>query len=177
MFSRKLQLLVIVLTMGCVQTKADSCLDIKLPEQVRQKLSTAYVGWQIVTAARPPDEDRGTWKDCCAKECPGVIQGKFTDDGQEYVINLIRKTQNKTFQQIILFRENENGLGVVTIDPSSVVGVVSVIRKGPSGTYRDRYEARSIKAERDVIIVSEIDAGALAYYWDGTRFRWISISI
>ena len=136
-------LLVVALVMGCTQAKASPCSDIRLPEQVQQKLSTAYVGWKIVTAALLPYYDRPTWLECCAKECPGLIQGKFTGEQEGHVLNLILKTQNKTLQQIVYFQPTKNGFDVITICPSAVRGPILVIRKGPPDRYRDRYTGRS----------------------------------
>jgi hypothetical protein len=177
MHNPAVRLVVVALILGCIQTRADPCSDIKLPEQVQEKLSTAYAGWKIMTPALLPDYDRSGWRECCAKECPGLIQGKFTDEAQGYAVNLVRKTRAKTFQQIVYFRPAKTGFDVVTIGPSSAVDVVSVIRKGPPGRYRDHYTGKAIKTDRDVVIVSEIDAGAVAYYWDGTRFRFVHTSI
>ncbi len=168
---------VAVLLVVNVQTTADTCSEIKLPEQVRQQLSTAYPGWKIVTGGVLPYYDCDTWQHCCAKECPGIIRGQFTDDEQGYVVNLFRKARDKTFDQVIYFRPVRSGFDVITIAPSMPVGEIVVIRKGPPDTYRDGYSGRTIKAERDVILVENIGGGASAYCWDGRRFQRITTSI
>ena len=159
------------------QSKAEPCSDFKLPLEVQQKLSTAYAGWKIVTSALLPAEDRQTWLECCARDCPGIIRGRFTDDADGYVVNLIRTTGEKRFQQIVYFRPTRDGFDIITVCPSAMRGPILVISKGPPGTYKDGYTGRTVKAQRDVIFTAQIDGRAWVDYWDGSRFRDITTSI
>jgi hypothetical protein len=177
MNSRAVCFMAVALVVGCGGTRADSCSDIKLPQQVQQRLSTAYAGWQIVTPALLDEYDRRLWSARFGNACPGLIKGKFTDEEEGYVVNLVRKAGAVILQQLIYFRPTNGGFDIMTIDPSCVVASVSVIRKGPPGKYRSADTEKSVTVTRETIRSIAMEAGELVYYWDGTRFRSIATSM
>jgi hypothetical protein len=157
---------------------AAGCNTIHVPTEIERVLETKFPGWEKVTPQRlsSPD-DRQIWNDQSRDECPGLIVGHFTGAGIEYVINLVRGLDKTLEQQLILLRISGAAVKTVILDPPSHVGAVWVIRKLPPGLYRSVETGRSVRSRFDVIGFSQIEAGAVIYYWDGKRFRDIVTSI
>src|SRR3954463_313807 len=156
----------------------ETCDEIRTPIEINRILKAKFAGWEIVTPQllSSPD-DRQIWNDQYGAECPGVIAGRFTGRGTEYVINLVRGRDKTLEQQLVLFQISGSTVKTVILEPVAHVGVVWVMRKLPPGVYRSAETDRSVKTKFDVIGFSQIEAGAVVYYWDGKRFRGIVTSV
>src|SRR5690349_11309521 len=83
--------------------QTDICSTANLPEPIQNKLATGYTGWKIVTPALFNASDLHIWNSDHGKECPGMITGKFSGSQVGYVLNLIKRENNKTRQQVLYF--------------------------------------------------------------------------
>jgi hypothetical protein len=120
--------------------------------------------------------DQQIWTEHYAKECPGLIKGRFTDAGEGYVLNLIKKANGQTFQQVVYFQQDENGYVPYVLVKAYKASVVSVLRLFAPGKYKDVINGNSLDISTDTIGLSEIGSGTVVYYWDGVKFRSIVTS-
>ena len=163
--------LVVALLLSSLTAAASPC-DLKnLPEQIQSSLTGDYAGWRIVTPNALETSDRGTWLESYSKECPGIIKGKFSGDQEGYVLNFIKRLNGKTLQQVVYFEPNGSGFSPVVIFPSTAIKIVTVIRKFAPGKYKPSDGGKSLFIKTDTIGISQIDAWAEVYYWDGSSFR------
>jgi len=84
---------------------------------------------------------------------------------------LVKKAPGQTLQQVIYFEPNESGYSPVVIFPSTAIKIVTVIRKFAPGKYKPSDGGKSLFIKTDTIGISQIDAWAEVYYWDGSSFR------
>ncbi|HET7788106.1 MAG TPA: hypothetical protein VFL36_19195 [Myxococcales bacterium] len=145
---------------------------------MRRSLEHEYAGWRVVTEdSLSSEDDREIWARNFSGECPGIAVGRFKGKGLDYAINLIRNTGASLEQQLILFEHTEQGFNTSILFAPSAVGVVSVIRKFGPGIYRSPDSGRPVRIQFDTIGVSEIEGGAVVYYWTGKRFEQIVTSV
>jgi hypothetical protein len=142
-----------------------------IPEQIRSSLHKRYAGWNVVTPNALSTPDRETWLERYPKECPGIIKGNFSGSGDGYVLNLIKNKSGTIFQQIVLFQPTEEGFTPLEIVPPAATAIVVVLRKVPPGRHKPANDEKAISFKTDAIVISQIDARTIVYYWDGTRFR------
>lgn len=159
------------------RARAVACETIALPTVVKRLLDAKFAGWKIVTPEVLRLDDQKIWKECCSSECPGVIRGHFTGRQIEYTVSLVRGSSETLEQQIVFFKARQGGYTTLVIDAPSHVDVIGVLRKVPPGEYRDPDTGRSVRVSVDGIGLSEIEGGAVLYYWDGKQFQSIVTSV
>jgi hypothetical protein len=164
-------LVVAMLLLSCFTAAANPCDQKNLPDQIQASLTKDYAGWKIVTPSTLETSDRETWLENYSKECPGIIKGKFSGDQAGYVLNLIKRLNGKTFQQVVYFEPDESSFSPVVLFPSTAIKIVTVIKKFAPGNYKSANGGRSHLIKTDTIGISQIDAWTEIYYWDGSRFR------
>ena len=157
---------------------AGPCESIALPDEIKRSLEKEFVGWKVVVPEllSSPD-DRQIWNADYGSECPGIISGHFRGHRVEYAVSLVRGSGETLEQQFVFFGIGRTGFKKMVLIPALRGGVVNVLRKWPPGVYRDQETGRTVRIAFDTIGVSQIEAGAIAFYWDGRRFRTIVTSI
>lgn len=157
---------------------ATGCDSIVVPSEVKAILEKEYTDWRVVfpESLSSPDDQR-IWTERYSSECPGIIRGHFTSHKIGYAVNLVRGNGKTLEQQILFFEPAREGFRKRILDPPSHVGVVTVLHKFAPGVYKSLESGRSLKIGFDTIGVSEIEAGTVVFYWDGTQFQRIVTSI
>ncbi|HTC92823.1 MAG TPA: hypothetical protein VK699_05170 [Terriglobales bacterium] len=156
-------------------TQTDTCSTANLPEQIQNKLATSYTGWKVVTPAMFNASDLHIWNSDHSKECPGMITGKFSDSQVGYVLNLIKRENNRTRQQVLYFHPSADGYGVeIVVPPAIVKEELQVIVKTPPEKLADAAETQPHpKIKTDSVSVSEVGSWPTIYYWEQGRIHKI----
>ncbi len=171
--------LYLIVLVTCVsRARAGACDSITLPTEIKRILEKEFVGWKVVTPEllSSPD-DRQIWNENYSSECPGIISGRFRGKHVEYAVNLVRGSGETLEQQVVVFELAREGFRKVVLIPPSRTTIVNVLRKFAPGVYRSAETARSVRVGFDTIGISQIEAGAVVFYWDGKRFRRIVTSV
>lgn len=126
----------------------------------------AYPAWHVVDMDDLRAEDKDIWAEHHVNVCPGVAAGRFSPRGNGHAITLIRSTQGKTRQMVLL--SEKSGKRTI-LSPAQEVAYVSVVRtldmpschevKKANG--RPRYSAVGYEA---------IEAGEIVFFWSGRKF-------
>lgn len=142
-----------------------------VPPEIKAELERKYGGWMIVTSDKLKKDDLHTWKAMHSRECPGVLEGRFADDKQSFAVALVQQEAGKTREQVLLLEEQRGGLKPRVLVPPTEVGVVNVLVKEPPGRYSSFDQSQTIKATTDCIVVVQLEARGLLFYWDGVEFK------
>src|SRR5579872_1763594 len=104
-----------MLLLAVATLSGESCPTDNLPSKIRSKLAVNYADWKIVTPEMLDNDDRDTWNERYSKECPGMIDGNFSDEGRGYILNLLNESNGKKQQQVLYFRPIEDAFKVVIV--------------------------------------------------------------
>ena len=154
---------------------ADHCKD-ALPKNLQGAIAAKYNGWRVVHDGDLSTDDLKIWKRLFPNHCPGVVKAAFEKSGTpQYAVLLNSKAEKKT----VLLVAKETKLGnfrLIKIDEFTR-GNSPVIHAGKPGTYfniSDR--SKAIKVPRPTIVLEVLEASAVAYFYNGTRFQSVVIS-
>ena len=157
-----------------VALSGESCIPSNLPLKIRTKLATNYAEWKIVSPEMLDNDDRDTWIERYSKECPGMIDGDFSNEGKSYILNLLNESNGKKQQQVLYFRPIDDGFKVVVVVPPFEVKAVRIIRRYGPGKYRpfegNRPPKEPVVIKTDTVGLSDMSAGTVVYFWKNGRF-------
>lgn len=173
---KALYVLVVMLATCSIASAKASCGSTALPARVVSELTISYADWKVVGLEMLSPEEQAIWKDEHSRECPGFADGHFTGTSEEIAVNLVKSSQGKLYQQVVLFHRASPSMHAITILAPMEVASISVVLKMEPGRYISSNSGKGISIRRDSIAVAALEKGTIQYYWNGKGFTSIITS-
>jgi hypothetical protein len=154
----------------------DACGTGSLPPAVASELRASFPDWKIVELGMLDSADQNIWRTQNPEQCPGIASGHFTGGGDEIAVTLVRTSQGKLHQQVLLFSKSTSSPHAILILAPTEVASISVIQKMNPGRYGNPESGESVTIERDSLALTALEKGTIQYYWKGRKFRSIITS-
>ena len=158
--------------MGATANGHPTCDESTLPGGVIRSLRSHYSTWHILTIKDLVADDAKLWQEAHHSACPGFVSGDFDGTGRtSYAATLLRSTDDKLSQTLILLSPEGNEYRVLILSAAQQVARASVVEKLPAGRYSSVGDTAQIGTKFPVIQYEAIESGSILYYWRAGRFH------
>jgi hypothetical protein len=171
----------LLLSCAVLQPRANAvpCENVTLPDEANAVLKARFPGLQIVTLADLDQDERQAWSTAHPGMCPGIASGKFDPAHKiTYAVSLFRPLGNYRYREALVLLTQEEGKYFASIlsPESEVTAHVYVVWQQSAGAFKDAETGKRVRAVWPIITYEAIEAGATAYYWQGSEFKSFVLS-
>ncbi len=158
----------------------DPCGSFKLSPEASALLEKSFPHWRAEKISDLAPEYQELWTKNFPAACPGLVAGHFEKaDSIAYALLLVPADLTKKGYRLVVLLETtkDNWRPIVLEKDNQYTPTSAVIRLAPPGDYEEADRNKKVNTRTDGIVSERFEAGALVYYWSGTRFRSIATSV
>jgi len=158
----------------------DPCNGLKVPPGVSILLEKSFPHWRIEKLSDLHPDYQEMWAKAFPSGCPGFVAGHLQKtDSIAYAFLLVPADQTKKGYRLVVLSETmkDSWHSLVLEKDDQYTPTSAVIRLAPPGDYKEADGSKKVRTQTDGIVSERFEAGALIYYWNGTRFRSIATSV
>lgn len=166
-------LLISLIMTSSIDVNADEtiCSNLIDTNSLEPLLKHHYPDWKIVDINDLRHTDRVIWHETHPNQCPGIALGRYYDNGIiSYAITMFKTSPELKQTLIVVTANGTNKFKIDTLSEEQSVAYLSVVYRQPPNKYSS-IEGHNINLTRDSIVYDAIEAGAIAFYYDGKVFH------
>jgi hypothetical protein len=144
---------------------------------IREHLLREYPDWKLVGVGDLLPHHRELWAGEHAKECPGLVLGRFEPTGKWLAAALIvPSSANDQRAKLILIKENNRKYYFKILADIGQRGPTPVLFKSPAGKYKSWDGSLTVRTRYPVISLVSYESSATVFYWAGGKFHQLQVS-
>jgi hypothetical protein len=152
-----------------------------LPADIRVEVGKRYPGMALLLITDLVDDDQQLWlKSFGASTCPGATIGHFKSATTDsYAIAVVRQNSKQSgIDETLVVASRDAGIvKLEALESAQGAPIASIVRKSGPGVYVDWEDPKMrVNAVLDVIVLERLESSAVAFVYEGRKFRTVTIS-
>jgi hypothetical protein len=172
-------LLVAICKLPALAQDTSCVLNVPAVKLVVEHIAKQFPSWRIQTLSDFSVEYQDMWKKKHPQECPGFTSGHYlTKTKLTYAALLIPSDSRKPGYKLVLISQSRAGktFSSVLENVNGVTSTPNVIYTLPPGKYSDAETVDKVTVHSDVLVLEQLEAGSVLYYYRNGRFKKLIIS-